>query len=209
MRQASRGDGVPPVRSWLDVGAGYGFLLDEAKKRGVPETAAVEPDWHGRGRLAKSGHHVFGGLEEVGGQWDVISFSHLLEHLPRPQAFLRQIRSLLSETGLVFCEVPNDTDVEGATNDAPHLVFFTPACLTSLFDTVRFEVLEVQTCGRLWRDRWTAELRALTRRVGMRLLASPPPWLDRLVHHHFRYSRDGRQWIRLLATSHTHGGGGK
>lgn len=201
LRQASLGHGVPLVESWLDVGAGYGFLLDEARKRGVSKTAAIEPDEHGRARLTRSGHDVVGALEQVASPWDVISFSHLLEHLPTPLRFLRQVRSLLSDRGYVFCEVPNDTHVDEATNDAPHLVFFNPACLVSAFETVGFQVLAVQTCGRWWGRRWTDAFRDLMRRVGMRTVATPPRWLDRAVHPHFHYSQGGRQWIRLLATS--------
>jgi SAM-dependent methyltransferase len=200
LRQASLVHGMPAIESWLDVGAGYGCLLDEAKERGTGKTAAIEPDGHSSARLTRSGHDVFGALEQVPGSWDVISFSHLLEHLATPLNFLRQVRSLLSDKGYVFCEVPNEMHLDSATNDAPHLVFFTPACLASMFETGGFEVLAIQTCGRAWDSRWTDALRDLTRRVGMRLVASPPGWLDRAVHHHFHYSQDGRQWIRLLAT---------
>jgi len=190
---------------WLDIGAGYAFLLDEVRGRGVGTTAGIEPEPHGRRRLTRSGHGAYGTLEDVKGRWDVVSLSHVLEHLPAPMRFLNEIAATLSDEGHVLCEVPNEAHLGDATNDAPHLVFFETRTLTHLFEACSYEVLAVQTCGRKREGGvWGATLRMLTRRVGMRLFAAPPRWLDRALHHHFHYSQSGRQWIRLLARRSRH-----
>ena len=54
------------ITNWLDIGAGFGFLLDEIKQKGV-ETAGIEPDFKARERLVKVGHHVFEALGAVDG----------------------------------------------------------------------------------------------------------------------------------------------
>jgi len=199
LRQAALVRRPATIQSWLDIGAGYGFLLDEVRKGKIINTAAIELDEHSRARLARSGHGLYDALKQVQGTWDVVSFSHLLEHLPAPRRFLSEIKPLLSNTGYVFCEVPNETYLDEATNDAPHLQFFTTDCIAHLFASDGFEVLDVETCGRKWKRGRAEALGHLTRRLGMRLVTAPPRWLDRAVHPHFHYSQSGRQWIRLLA----------
>ncbi len=96
----------------LDVGCMFGFLLDEARGRGMvtygielsPEPAKVAAD---------KGHDVFTGTIEAFAQkhpkqkFDAIFAQHVLEHIPDPRAFLATAKSMLSPNGkLVIC-VPN------------------------------------------------------------------------------------------------------
>ena len=188
------------MTSWLDLGAGYGCLLDEVKKHGAVRTGAVEHDEECRRRLRSNGHEIYDAMNNIGSGWDVISFSHLLEHLSEPRKFLEQIKELVSDKAYVFCEVPNDIRIEEAKNDAPHLIFFTARSLSSLFRTAGYEVLAVETCGARVQGKASPGFESLLRRVAIRLFHSPPAWLDRFVHRHFHYSKkDDRSWIRLLA----------
>jgi 2-polyprenyl-3-methyl-5-hydroxy-6-metoxy-1,4-benzoquinol methylase len=191
-------DLTKPVTSWLDIGAGYGCLLDFARCCGITRTGAVEPDSHSRKRLVDQGHVVYEQPCDTGGLWDVISFSHVLEHLASPNEFLKEIGDLLSTDGYVFCEVPNVLDLDLERNDAPHLLFFTISSLLALFGKARFEILKIESCGPIAGrhnviDEWS-------RRIAARVFTTPPAWIDRAVHPHFRYSSDGTGiWIRLLA----------
>jgi len=188
------------ITSWLDIGAGYGCLLDEAKQQGIEKTGAIEPDEHSRARLTMQGHHSYEHLSTVKGAWDVISLSHLLEHLASPPKFLRQLKHILSENGYIFCEVPNELRLQDASNDAPHLAFFVLPSLSQLFKNSGFDVLAVQTCGKMVRRQGWDTLSSTSRRVATRLFHSPPTWLDVAIHPHFHYSHKGdRTWIRLLA----------
>lgn len=191
------------INSWLDIGAGYGCLLDEAKQHGFKRTGAVEPDQHGRARIERQGYQTYDDLSQVDGSWDVISFSHLLEHLSSPVGFLTRIKDLLSDSGYIFCEVPNVVDLQNEKNDAPHLLFFTMPALSRLFKAVGLEVLTLRSCGSSALKEHSPNIQQILRRVAMRLFKSPPTWLDRAIHPHFRYSRTGdRVWIRVLARKH-------
>lgn len=188
-----------PLARWLDIGAGYGYLLDEARVRGIAVTAAIEPDHHSQARLREHQHQTFDSLADVEGKWDVISFSHVLEHVAQPQEFLGQVGGLLSAGGVVFCEVPNEVALDSATNDAPHLLFFTAPSLTRLFAACGFALLRVATCGEAVGGLGAAAL-PLLRRLGQRAGFAPPRWADHALHAHFNYSKkDNGKWIRLLA----------
>ena len=188
------------IGSWLDIGTGYGFLLDTVKEWGVDKTGAVEPGRHSQAYLKMHGHRIYDDLYQVDGSWDVVSFSHLLEHLSTPRVFLHHVKYLLSDKGYVFCEVPNELRLQDAKNDVPHLIFFTVASLELLFEDVGFEVLTVETCGGKWGGRYPDTLIRVIRLLGGRMFPYPPKWLERVIRPHFWYSKKGdRKWIRLLA----------
>lgn len=142
-----------PVRSWLDLGAGYGMLLDEARKRGCRRTAAVEPTPLRYDVLREKGHLVFRDLTSVEGRWDVISFSHVLEHLTDPVNFLDGVRTRLADAGSVLCEVPNEIP-RHAKFDEPHLLFFNRRSLSHLFERSGFDVVCLESAGRKARRSW-------------------------------------------------------
>ena len=82
---------------------------------------------------------------------DLIVFSHVLEHTLDPVASLANARNLLSETGLLSVEVPNN-DCEGARRmgqawrwlDAPrHLNFFTADSLKTCAEAAGLTVKAV------------------------------------------------------------------
>ena len=188
------------LKSWLDVGAGYGWLLDLAVKHGIQRTGAVEPDKYCRNRLIREKHEVYDHLSETGGRWDIISFSHVLEHLASPRPFLSQVYKQLSPNGYVFCEVPNVVDLDRETNDAPHLLFFTIPSITALFENSGFTILRIESCGPKSATNTPLELTRWLRRIAIHIFDSPPPLIDRMVHPHFSYSAAGtRAWIRLIA----------
>jgi SAM-dependent methyltransferase len=189
-------------RSWLDIGAGHGYLLNEARRRHVTRTGAIEPDTRCRGRLQADGHYLYAGLSKATFGWDVVSCSHVLEHLTNPRRFLDDIQGLLSDGGHVFCEVPNETHLSRSLQDLPHLLFFTQPTLERLFGESGMTIISVSSCGRTEDEpRWREFVRGGARRLLPRLLTRPPRWIDHLVHPHFQYHQDPSTgaWIRLLA----------
>jgi SAM-dependent methyltransferase len=98
----------------LDVGCMFGFLLDEARDRGLT-AHGVELSASAAEVAAARGHDVFiGTIEgfgatrpESGGRFAAIFAQHVLEHVPDPRGFLEVARGLLAPGGkLVLC-VPN------------------------------------------------------------------------------------------------------
>jgi 2-polyprenyl-3-methyl-5-hydroxy-6-metoxy-1,4-benzoquinol methylase len=96
----------------LDVGCMFGYLLDEAKRRGS-ETWGVELSTEPGREAAAKGHHITAGtLDDLAAahpdaRFDHIFAQHVLEHIEDPLPFLATARELLTENGkLVLC-VPN------------------------------------------------------------------------------------------------------
>jgi SAM-dependent methyltransferase len=186
------------VTRCLDIGAGFGLLLDELKRQGVT-TAAVEPDLKAREHLRNQGHQL---LDALDGSWDLIAMSHLLEHVPQPREFLASVKQHLEQGAYVFCEVPNEARLIQAKDDVPHLLFFQAESLRRLFEACGFRVLALRSCGSTWGRSSPLDGSAgqIIRAAGARLFARPPAALDRLVFRHYRYSDHfDRKWLRLLA----------
>jgi SAM-dependent methyltransferase len=103
------GDGTPGTL--LDVGCGHGTFLAAMAKRGWKvmgvdfDPAAIE--------AARSVHgldvHVgtVDTIVERGATFDVVTASHVIEHVPDPVKFLAQCRQLLRPGGRVVLKTPN------------------------------------------------------------------------------------------------------
>ncbi|MCZ7399975.1 MAG: class I SAM-dependent methyltransferase [Candidatus Methanoperedens sp.] len=86
-------------------------------------------------------------------KFDLIMASHILEHIPDPVRFLTDLLSLLTEKGLIFLEVPNDSlksvyeltkyDVKGFM----HLWFFQLESLINVINKAGGQVVRLTTYG--------------------------------------------------------------
>ncbi|HVM69723.1 MAG TPA: class I SAM-dependent methyltransferase [Gaiellaceae bacterium] len=96
----------------LDIGCMYGYLLEEARERGVRDAKGVELSAGPAKAAVASGLDVFcGTIEDFAkkdpGTFDLIVAQHVLEHVPDPVAFLKSSRELLAPGGKVCIAVPN------------------------------------------------------------------------------------------------------
>ncbi|MBX3263517.1 MAG: class I SAM-dependent methyltransferase [Labilithrix sp.] len=96
----------------LDVGCMYGYLLEEAKLRGVADAMGVELSAGAAKAAVAKGLDVFCGsieafAERGPGKFDLIVAQHVLEHVPEPTSFLKCARELLAPGGRVCLCVPN------------------------------------------------------------------------------------------------------
>jgi SAM-dependent methyltransferase len=136
----------------LDVGAGRGFLLREARERGA-KVSGVEPSEETAESLRNEGLDVFtGGLQsfvaEAPGRFDVITLSHVVEHVNEPIPFLEAAASMLKPDGLLAAEVPNvDWQLQKGRHPrsahTAHLYYHTERSLTALFALSGLRVLDV------------------------------------------------------------------
>jgi SAM-dependent methyltransferase len=85
------------------------------------------------------------------GSFEVVTFWHVLEHLPRSQKVLERVRRLLSPGGWVFISLPNLNSLQArlfrrywyAFDDVPrHLYHFAPRPLEILLGEQDFQDLE-------------------------------------------------------------------
>lgn len=110
-RIAQIGHGRPGARA-LDIGCNTGLLLDVWREYGF-QTEGIERSPAGEGAMAAG--HVVHALDiethELGlPRYDLISMTHVLEHLRRPIAGLVWIRRHLAPGGIAVVEVPNWRD---------------------------------------------------------------------------------------------------
>jgi 2-polyprenyl-3-methyl-5-hydroxy-6-metoxy-1,4-benzoquinol methylase len=94
----------------LDVGAGCGFFLAAAQKRGW-EVRGIDPSSQSvEVARQQNGLDVFAGtLEEYAenGQFDVITFINVLDHSTIPWVEIDRARELLRPGGLIYLRFPN------------------------------------------------------------------------------------------------------
>lgn len=103
---------VEPTGRLLDVGCGGGFFLRIMKQLGF-QSYGVEPSEHGAEMTRREDVDVFHGTleqflksdEKI--RFDVITSSHVLEHVPDPVETLGTMRQLLSRGGYIWISVPN------------------------------------------------------------------------------------------------------
>lgn len=95
----------------LDVGAGHGFLAEQARARGA-RVSVAEPSQRQAAELRDRGFETHAmDLAACAASrplpFDVVTLSHILEHVNRPLEFLRLCRGLVAPAGLLCVEVPN------------------------------------------------------------------------------------------------------
>lgn len=95
-------------RRVLDFGSGAGGFVARSQTLAA-EIAGVEPErrvhehWGSRMRLYSS-------LEEAGGNYDLITAFHVVEHLSDPRAVLKTLATHLRPGGRIVIEVPSSSD---------------------------------------------------------------------------------------------------
>jgi 2-polyprenyl-3-methyl-5-hydroxy-6-metoxy-1,4-benzoquinol methylase len=101
----------------LDIGCGVGAQLDLMKDiLGNCDCFGVEIGEIAVNQARERGHHVYHGrFEEVDlpiGYFDVIISIHVIEHVDRPDLFLKKAAELLTDDGIILIETPNTDCVD-------------------------------------------------------------------------------------------------
>lgn len=139
----------------LDVGSGRGEVLDSFARLGWA-TTGIEPGTDAAAQSRARGHIVIEDDFEtidVDGEFDLIVFSHSLEHMRDPGRALVKARALLSAQGRIFVATPN---AGGALRrltgrnwwqlDAPrHFVVFSRAGLRAAAANAGLRVVRLST----------------------------------------------------------------
>ena len=138
-------------RRLLEVGAGHGYFLEAARRRGFDVAGLDVSSAAAEFCASRFGVTVrVAPIEDADfaeGAFDVIAAWHVLEHLADPQAALDKLASWLAPAGILAVEVPNyesyDTRVMGEEwlgwQPKYHRWHFTPRALVRLLDESGFE----------------------------------------------------------------------
>lgn len=98
--------------SILDIGSGYGFFVNELYRCGYKNVTGIEVSEERRNMALAHGNAYIINFnvnkrDRDIGRFDVITLFHVLEHMPDPILFLKNVKRLINSDGIFICEVPN------------------------------------------------------------------------------------------------------
>lgn len=143
----------------LDVGCWFGFLLDEARRRGW-RTVGVEPSVaasaYARRQLGLEVHNSdLASAELEPSSFDAVVLADVLEHFPDPAVALERVSELLRPGGVLYLALP---DAGGRVARAmgsrwwsvipTHVHYFTRHSLATLLARGRWDLLEMDTAPK-------------------------------------------------------------
>lgn len=145
-----RNAGVSDIKNMLDIGASAGVLLQAFQQTFNCRVTGVEPGEAYRTFAEKKGIHMFTSVDALVDsapeRFDLVSMSHVLEHLADPVGMLRLIRkALLSEDGLLLLEVPNFYAHD--SYELAHLACYTPHTLKEALRQAGYQVVKLEGHG--------------------------------------------------------------
>jgi SAM-dependent methyltransferase len=147
---------VTEVVSHLDIGSSAGSLMKAVKDAYGCTSLGVEPGDAYRKFSRERSLQTVTALSELGAErhasFDLISMSHMLEHIPDPIQYLQMIRrDWLTPNGYVLVEVPNLFGHQ--SYELAHLLAFSARTLKQTLQMAGFEICALKAHGNP-RSRW-------------------------------------------------------
>lgn len=196
----------------LEIGCSEGVLLRQMRDGLNYSVTGIEPF----GPYARFGieqwnlkiHMGFFPLPQSMEPFDLVTFIHVIEHIPDPPAFFLDVARALSPGGYAFFETPNLWSpkigrVSANLFAAPHLAIFSPRSVRWMLEQCGFEIEKFEA---------DLNLRVLARYKGGTIptrLGSPPPrdlkhglqmvWLFRLARLRENALLVGRRFRSLMS----------
>lgn len=96
----------------IDIGCGYGFFLDEAKKKNL-SVFGIEPAIKSFNyvketlKLNVANTNLKKFLKNNQKKYDFVIYSHVIEHVKNPKRTINQLFKLLKPKGILYIETPN------------------------------------------------------------------------------------------------------
>jgi 2-polyprenyl-3-methyl-5-hydroxy-6-metoxy-1,4-benzoquinol methylase len=153
-------ESLPPPRTFLDVGCATGMLIESMKARGWDASGVDLCRESAEYGMTHRGIKIHvGTLEEArfpDGSFSVVHFSHLIEHVPDPVAYLAEVRRILKPDGYAVITTPNVDGLQARlfgkgwrSAIADHLVLFSKRTLGRIIRESGFDVRQTVTWGGL------------------------------------------------------------
>lgn len=141
----------------LDIGAGYGFFVNELYNSGYKNIIGVEVSDERRKLAIKHSavqiidFDVNRPNKDIG-RFNMITLFHVLEHMPDPILFLKNIKNLITSNGIIICEVPNVREMLldncKEYNDfywiRAHLNYFSKETLSNCLKKAEYSYVEIK-----------------------------------------------------------------
>jgi 2-polyprenyl-3-methyl-5-hydroxy-6-metoxy-1,4-benzoquinol methylase len=133
----------------LDIGSGNGAML-RAFARADPTWRLAGSDLGDRfaeeiGAIPGVSDFYAGPVDDIPGQYDLVTMMHVLEHVPSPVAFLRSLRSRLAGEGFLLVQVPNAERNPFDLLVADHCSHFSPTALHQVLRSAGYGVATLAT----------------------------------------------------------------
>ncbi len=142
---------LPSISRHLDIGCSLGILLQHFQGAYHTQTVGVEPGEAHRAQARENGVTAYASLEELEkteeARFDLVSMSHVLEHLPDPVGYLLHLReTLLDPAGWLLLEVPNLYAHDSF--ETAHLVSYSSHTLAQTVEKAGYEIVRLEKHGR-------------------------------------------------------------
>jgi 2-polyprenyl-3-methyl-5-hydroxy-6-metoxy-1,4-benzoquinol methylase len=150
----------------LEIGCSEGVLLRQLRDELQWRVAGVEPfEPYAQYGIRHWGLEIeisFFQSERYSKPFDLVTFIHVIEHIPDPVNFLEKVARVLHKDGYIFFETPNLWSpkvgrISAALFASPHLAIFSPKSIPLLLERAGFELVELEA---------NRNLRVLARRKG-------------------------------------------
>ncbi len=143
------------ISNILDVGCSSGTFLDVAKKRDL-ETYGVELNKTEVKFAEKKGHQVYNDLLEnitFKEKFDAVTLWDVFEHLKSGKFYLSHMKTLLSDKGVIFLQIPSSDSLAAKIlqekcnmfDGLEHVNLYGVSTIKKLADECGLEVLSMQT----------------------------------------------------------------
>lgn len=144
-------------KKFIDIGCGWGGLLYTANKNGMKVTGFefTQPNVEfARNVLGFDiRQQQFDSSDIPVNSIDIITMSHVLEHVPEPVSFVKKIYDSLKNGGLFYCVVPNFNSLCSSIEKEEwlwlerewHYSQFTPNVLKNIFEEAGFTIEKLET----------------------------------------------------------------
>lgn len=113
---------------FMDIGCATGVFLDMAQKEGYDVTGVDVSEFACKYATENFGIKTLNGkledlqLEEK--SFDIITMWDVIEHVPNPHAFLKEVHRILKDDGIIFILTVNDSSLMGWGAEAAYLGTF-------------------------------------------------------------------------------------
>jgi 2-polyprenyl-3-methyl-5-hydroxy-6-metoxy-1,4-benzoquinol methylase len=133
----------------LDIGCSAGIFLRHFQKILGTHPTGIEPGKAYREYAQSQGLTVYASLEELpaGKRFDLISLMHVIEHLPDPVGYLRNLReNVIAPDGWLLLETPNLYAHD--CFETAHLTAFSPHTFRQVVEMAGFRVVAFKAHGQ-------------------------------------------------------------